>query len=506
MSRSLRVVLLTGVLTAAMSMGGSAQQPVTVIQNGNQAQVNGSGQLSTVCANCSGSGVSQIDNTGFVPGTTVFVPLGGEVDDTGTTAVSENSAGAARITPQRGLHINLRNNAGTEVGTSGAPLRFDPTGATTQPISASSLPLPTGASTSANQTTEITSLQIIDDPVVTLGTTTYTEGTTRAFMIGCVRRDANTTMVDTTNEAGPCALDAAGNLKVNVVAGGASGGTSTTDDSPFAVGSGAYTPIGGTYKATRDAVDDNDGGAFAMNAKRGVYTTLETPNADSAMDETANAVRNINVDATGAVLAPSVDADHGSAVKASGPQYMVEAKDFDGSALPNAVTEGQAIRPAATMSGVQYQMLVNEDGSGIGSVILGTGANVVGFVSHAATATTTNSALECAIVSTATTNSTNCKGSVANFYGIDVYNTTTTTYYLRMYNTASAPTCSSATGFVRSFPIPPASASGQTGGVVRITDVAVGYGMGLSYCLTAGGSSTDNTAAATGIYGAISFK
>jgi hypothetical protein len=40
-----------------------------------------------------------------------------------------------------------------EAGTSSDPLRVDPTGTTTQPISATSLPLPTGAATSANQTT-----------------------------------------------------------------------------------------------------------------------------------------------------------------------------------------------------------------------------------------------------------------------------------------------------------------------------------------------------------------
>jgi len=107
----------------------------TINQGGNSATVNGSGQLAVNCANCSGSGVSQQDNTGFTPGTTNFVPMGGEVDDTGTTAVTENNAGVARITAQRAVHMNLRNNSGTEIGTSGNPVRTDPTGSTTQPVS-----------------------------------------------------------------------------------------------------------------------------------------------------------------------------------------------------------------------------------------------------------------------------------------------------------------------------------------------------------------------------------
>lgn len=48
-------------------------------------------------------------------------------------------------------YVNLRSAGGTELATAGAPLRVDPTGTTTQPISAAALPLPAGAATSAKQ-------------------------------------------------------------------------------------------------------------------------------------------------------------------------------------------------------------------------------------------------------------------------------------------------------------------------------------------------------------------
>lgn len=141
---ALNVIVDSGT-TAATQSGTWTVQPgntanttpwlATINQGGNSATVNGSGQLAVNCANCSGSGVSQQDNTGFTPGTTNFVPMGGEVDDTGTTAVTENNAGVARITAQRAVHMNLRNNSGTEIGTSGNPVRTDPTGSTTQPVS-----------------------------------------------------------------------------------------------------------------------------------------------------------------------------------------------------------------------------------------------------------------------------------------------------------------------------------------------------------------------------------
>lgn len=64
------------------------------------------------------------------------VPVAGQLDDTSTTAATEDNVASARITAQRGLHTNLRNASGSEIGISSAPVRVDPTGTTTQPTSA----------------------------------------------------------------------------------------------------------------------------------------------------------------------------------------------------------------------------------------------------------------------------------------------------------------------------------------------------------------------------------
>lgn len=62
------------------------------------------------------------------------VPMMGQLDDTSTTAATEDNVATVRITAQRAAHVNLRNNAGTEIGTSTTPVRVDPTGTTTQPV------------------------------------------------------------------------------------------------------------------------------------------------------------------------------------------------------------------------------------------------------------------------------------------------------------------------------------------------------------------------------------
>jgi hypothetical protein len=100
--------------------------------------------------------------------------------------------------------------------------------------------------------------------------------------------------------------------------------------------------------------------------------------------------------------------------------------------------------------------------------------------------------------SAASTNATSVKGSAGTWCGGVAINTTATLYYLRLYNLSAAPTCSSATGFVTTIPIP-ASTTGA-GTLLDFGTFGAAFSTGIAYCLTGGGSSTDNTNAATGVY------
>lgn len=108
------------------------------------------GSLRIICIAGCGAPAAFNDNSAFTAGTSSIANVGAVFND-GLGAVTAGNAAAPRITAQRGLHVNLRNTAGTEVGTAGAALRIDPTGATVQPVSAASLPLPSGAATSGKQ-------------------------------------------------------------------------------------------------------------------------------------------------------------------------------------------------------------------------------------------------------------------------------------------------------------------------------------------------------------------
>lgn len=118
------------------------------------------------------------------------------------------------------------------------------------------------------------------------GGTQYTEGDTDASITGTAMLWEDTS--DTLR-----AVSAAKPMPVNIISGAGSGGTAIQDDTAFTPGTTNLTPVGGTYRSSRDTVDDNDAGAFAMTQSRALLACLETPNGDSAMDDTNDAVKTV---------------------------------------------------------------------------------------------------------------------------------------------------------------------------------------------------------------------
>lgn len=83
-------------------------------------QVDANGSLKVAIISGAGSGgTAHQDNAAFTPGTTNFTPIGGEVDDTGSTDATENSAAAVRMTTKRAIHVNLRDASGNELAVGG---------------------------------------------------------------------------------------------------------------------------------------------------------------------------------------------------------------------------------------------------------------------------------------------------------------------------------------------------------------------------------------------------
>jgi hypothetical protein len=106
--------------------------------------------------------------------------------------------------------------------------------------------------------------------------------------------------------------------------------------------------------------------------------------------------------------------------------------------------------------------------------------------------------------SAASTNATSIKGSAGTLCHLTVISTSATLAYLRLYDSASAPTCSSATGAKHSYPVP-ASNTGA-GVAIPLGPFGEAYANGIGFCLTGGGADTDNTSAPIGVFVNASFK
>jgi len=183
-------------------------------------------------------------------------------------------------------------------------------GSATDVSAASPLPVvTTNAGTFATQITgaALTALELIDN-VVALEDNTAGTGYAGIPAL-CVRQDAQSALAADGDFISPT-VDASGGLRVSIVAGGGgSGGTALQDDAAFTPGTTNITPVGGTYRSVRDSVDDNDAGALAMTQKRSLLVALDSPNGDSCIDDTLDAVK---VSIVGDSVGSAVDTEDGT--------------------------------------------------------------------------------------------------------------------------------------------------------------------------------------------------
>jgi hypothetical protein len=129
-----------------------------------------------------------------------------------------------------------------------------------------------------------------------------------------------------------------------------------------------------------------------------------------------------------------------------------------------------------------------------------TGTNTIGNVVQVPSTAGACTPYHLAGGTAATNNAQNVKATPGILCEMTVINTTTTTYFLKLYDLAAAPTCSSATGLKHVYPIL------STGGLQRTLNFGENYAVGIAYCVTGGGADTDNTNAATGVYVEAGYK
>jgi hypothetical protein len=272
---------------------GSLAPPAAIeVPNGSGALVppSSSNPLAITCiSGCSGGGggggTYLADEAAFAQGATDFTPIGGFYNSS-ITNLTSGQGGAVQLTADRMMYVNIGKVAGSTVG-SGIPV----TGTfwqATQPVSAASLPLPTGAATAANQEvtaagTSATSAQGVQG--VTGGVPVPVSGT-----IACSN---------------------------------CSGGASFDDEASFSAGTTPLNLGGGFYQttATSNALTNGQGGAFQLTANRALFTNLR--NSSGTEIGTASTPVQVSLASTGlnstavAVSAASLPLPSGAATAAN---------------------------------------------------------------------------------------------------------------------------------------------------------------------------------------------
>lgn len=146
--------------------------------------------------------------------------------------------------------------------------------------------LPTGAATETTLNNIYSNTTTIVGTVRTLGTDTYTEGSTQGQILGVVRNDDLATLADTDNETAPLQVDSQGALYVNQAAaelksdsGVAAGGAPGTEDMIAAVAGKKLLVVAMSLVATSTTTNtiyvDNVDNDLYGNSGNGIALSLD---------------------------------------------------------------------------------------------------------------------------------------------------------------------------------------------------------------------------------------
>ncbi len=294
-----------------VSADGDATAPWYLRNGAIASQVTFGGVLATTGNGASGTGVQRVTIANDSTGTLAVTNAGTFATQVSSISAGDNNIGNVDIVTMPTVTVNAHavTNAGTFVTQENGAL--------------------------------LTAAQLLDN-VVAVEDAVAGSGFSGIPMLA-VRQDSQSDLA-ADGDFIPMTVDADGLLRVTV--GGGSGGTAVADDADFTAGTTSFTPVGGFYQSTVTACTDGDACTAGITTGRAVKVHVS------------------NADGSSATLA--TDATVGSAFPTAGPGSVGEYKEFDGSALPtttNVGTEGEASPIATTLQGVQYVMVVSEDGA-----------------------------------------------------------------------------------------------------------------------------------------------
>jgi hypothetical protein len=191
-----------------------------------------------------------VDDAAFTPGTSRVFPFGATFDDTTPDSVDEDDIGALRMSANRNLYMNIRDAAGNERGAN---------------VDASNNLNVILASNSGVDIGDVDILSVIPGVGATnLGKAedaAHADGDTGVMFLG-VRNDSNgTTFSGTDGDYTPIAVDAQGNLQVDVL----SGAGADTPTTPVVVEANTTDTAAGSTSGTTLQTSDLGSGTHRLS-------------------------------------------------------------------------------------------------------------------------------------------------------------------------------------------------------------------------------------------------
>jgi hypothetical protein len=389
-----------------------------------------------------------------------------------TQSFSSGTSNALQADAHGSLLVTQRDASGAVQGSLSNPLRTDPTGTTTQPVSgtvaisnypatqavsAASLPLPAGAATAAKQPALGTAGTASSDVLTVQGIASMTalkvDGSAVTQPVSGTFWQATQPVSGTVSVGNFPATQAISAASLPLPTGAATSSKQPAIGTAGTAASDVLT-VQGIASMTALKVD----GSAVTQPVSGTFWQATQP-VSGTVSITANSSVNV------AQLAGTTT-DTNSGNKSAGTLRVVLATDQPSltNALPASQSGTWTVQPGNTANSTPWLVSLNPATSG--------------GLSMSKT------------ISAATTNATSVKGSAGQVYNIQCFNTNASARYLKLYNKASAPTVGTDTP-VKTLLIPPSSS-----GFVAEWSNGLAFGTGIAFALTTGIADSDTAAVA----------
>lgn len=182
-------------------------------------------------------------------------------------------SGALAMQPTYGGVLGVAGNGASGAGVQRVTIANDSTGVLATVSNVATI------GTSVTPGTGATNLGKAEDAAHTTGDV--------GVMALAVRRDADTTLVDTTGDYAPLQVNAAGSLKVAITSGAGSGGTSIADGATFTRDTTSITPVGAVVESSAPTLTNGDAAGLSMTTAGALRVAVASGGVAGVVDDSA---------------------------------------------------------------------------------------------------------------------------------------------------------------------------------------------------------------------------